>query len=469
MDFDDATGLAGRIRGGEVSATEAVAAAVARIEERDGALGAVIHRRFAEALGEVGASVAAAAAGPFAGVPLLLKDAGGTLAGLPHHQGNQLLRRLGWVAWEDAPIARRLVDAGFVVVGKTNTPEFAAGPACQPRAYGPTRNPWSADHSPSGSSGGAAAAVAAGLVPLAHGNDFGGSIRTPAAWCGLVGLKPSRGRVSSGAPGPPGANAEFALTRSLRDTAALLDVVADEADGWAASLERGLPSGGRPLRVGVLTGVDGVDVEGRCADAARSAGAALAADGHEVVEVDAGLLADERWEPMMAVIRSRGVRGRFEALEAIAGRPLGPDDAEPLMHALAASADRFTDEEAAAAGRWQLAHAEGVAGRWAALDLDVLCTPATGVPPLRTEELEPPGDDPASIYLTYRRVSCFTAAWNMTGQPALVVPWWDPAEALPVGVQLVADVGREDLLLQVARRLGELDPVRTAVRPPPPG
>ncbi|MBA3303981.1 MAG: amidase, partial [Acidimicrobiia bacterium] len=217
----DALGLAAAVQRGDLSASEACEGAISEIESRNPALNAMVIPLF-----EYGRRMAPTAHGPFAGVPIVLKDLGACLGGLPLYQGNQLLRRLDWRAPEDAPMARRLVDSGFVPVGKSNTPEFGAGTTTQPRSFGPTRNPWHLDYSTSGSSGGSAAAVAAGLVPIAHGNDFGGSIRMPAAWCGVIGLKPSRGRISTH-PTPPGLQTEFVLTRSVRDAAAVLDAVAD--------------------------------------------------------------------------------------------------------------------------------------------------------------------------------------------------------------------------------------------------
>jgi len=191
MDADlDATAQAELVRGGEVSPRELVEAAIERVEALNGDLNAVIHRLFDKALAEE------PAAGPFRGVPMVVKDLVAHTAGDPFHEGIRLLREIGWTEPDDTWLAERLRDAGFVFVGKTNTPELGILPTTEPEAYGPTRNPWDRSRSTGGSSGGSAAAVAAGMVSIGHANDGGGSIRIPASACGLVGLKPSRGRVS---------------------------------------------------------------------------------------------------------------------------------------------------------------------------------------------------------------------------------------------------------------------------------
>jgi Asp-tRNA(Asn)/Glu-tRNA(Gln) amidotransferase A subunit family amidase len=200
---------------------------------------------------------------------------------------------------------------------------------------------------------------------------------------------------------------------------------------------------------------------------AAEAAAELADAGHEVVELPPSFLADDDWDRMQLVVRARGARDRLRALEALAGRPLDEDDAEPLMFALAARAPEFTEEEADAAGAWQLRYAAEVTTRWQAAALDALVSPTAGVPPQRLDVLVPPDDDPIAIYGWFRRIGAFTGAWNMTGQPALSLPWWTPpADRVPAGVQLVGAVGREDVVLRRAHAVGWRRPDRTAVRRP---
>src|SRR2546421_3221861 len=191
----DATGQAELVRGGEVSPGELVESAIRRIEALNPSLNAVIIDLFEKARA---AAAGPLGDGPFRGVPMLLKDLECHSAGDPFHEGMAFLKRLGWTESQDTFLAAKFREAGFVFVGKTNTPELGILPTTEPAAYGPTRNPWDLERSPGGSSGGSAAAVAAGLVPVAHANDGGGSIRNPAAYCGLVGLKPSRARVPLG-------------------------------------------------------------------------------------------------------------------------------------------------------------------------------------------------------------------------------------------------------------------------------
>lgn len=463
----DAVSAAGSVRDGEVSAVDMCRDAIGRVEAMNPSLNAVVIPLFDRAL----ESAASGLSGPFAGVPILLKDLGACLKGLPLYQGSQLLRRLDWRAPEDAPLARRLVDAGFNIVGKTNTPEFGAGVATQPRSFGPTRNPWNLDFSTSGSSGGSAAAVAAGMVPIAHGNDFAGSIRAPAAWCGVIGLKPSRGRISTH-PSPPGANAEFVLTRSLRDAAAVLDVVADPDDNGIGGRP---PDGWLPVhtlipertRIGLITAVAGVASDDNAVARALDAASVLAEGGHGIIELDASFLGDDDWDRMQLRLRANGSRTRLNALKELAGRDLDDADAEPLMLGLAELAPSFSDEEHAEAGEWQLRYARRLADKWRTLSLGAAITPTTGISPLPLATMSPPTDEPLRIYDTYRRIGCFAGCWNMTGHAAISIPWWSPpADPLPLGVQLVTNPGGETLVLQLAHQLIERRPDLTEVRSP---
>lgn len=225
----DAVATAAAIADGETSVRAVIEAAIARIENRNGELNAVIHTRFAEALAEVDAGLPD---GPLRGVPVLVKDLGTEVAGLPASGGSRLFAED--IATRDSELVKRYRRAGMVVLGTTNTPELGLNASTEPALYGPTRNPWSHAHSPGGSSGGSAAAVSAGLVPVAHASDGGGSIRIPSAACGLFGLKPSRGRVSP-APRPTTlsglVSAHHAVTTTVRDSALLLDIAAGRLPG----------------------------------------------------------------------------------------------------------------------------------------------------------------------------------------------------------------------------------------------
>jgi amidase len=290
----DATAQADLVHCGEVEPIELVDAAIARIERLNPHLNAVITPLFETARRQ--ATAPTLPHGPFRGVPLLLKDFLCHTAGDPYFEGMGFLRDLQWREEQDTHLAAKFRAAGFVFVGKTNLPELAGGALTEPVAFGPTCNPWNLACSPGGSSGGSAAAVAAGLVPVAHGNDGTGSLRIPASACGLVGLKPSRGRTSLGparSPGLLGNVVEHVLTRSVRDTAAVLDAVAGTLPG---DLFRAPPPrrpyrdevGRDPgrLRVGLLLHdpVLALPIDPECLAAVRETGTLLEALGHEVEE-----------------------------------------------------------------------------------------------------------------------------------------------------------------------------------------
>ena len=285
----DAVGLAALIRDGQLSPVEAVQATIDRIERLDGEINAVIHRQFDQAL-----ALAASPDlpdGPFRGVPMLIKDLWATEAGQPHHGGVQALKDAGFTADEDANLVTRYKEAGFVLVGRTNTPELGLVATTEPTSTGPCRNPWNTGYSTGGSSGGAAAAVATGMVPAANASDGGGSIRIPAAMCGLVGLKPSRGRVSQGPREEWSLSCQHVVCHTMRDTATILDACAIPfpGDGVVA------PDHGRPyaervgtdpgrLRIGLMADNHRVPTHADCEEAARRTADLLSDLGHQVVE-----------------------------------------------------------------------------------------------------------------------------------------------------------------------------------------
>ncbi|MBV8429679.1 MAG: amidase, partial [Solirubrobacterales bacterium] len=289
--FIDATEQARLVREGQASPTELVEEAIERLERLNPQLNAMIHPLVDQARE---AAARELPNGPFRGVPFLIKDLSCYMKGVPVHEGMRALRDAGHVADHDMEITRRFRAAGFVTLGRTNVPELGILPTTEPVAYGPTHNPWDLDRSPGGSSGGSAAAVAAGIVAAAHASDGGGSIRIPASHCGLVGLKPSRARVTL-APDfgdvLGGLVIELALTRSVRDAAGILDAIQGPAPGDPYSA----PPPARPyleevgaepgqLRIGVMTDPPGGQFEthSECVQAARNAAAALEELGHHV-------------------------------------------------------------------------------------------------------------------------------------------------------------------------------------------
>ena len=455
----DAKAQAELVAAGEVTARELAEASIARIEKLDGSINAVIHRRFERVLDEIDAGLPT---GPFHGVPFLIKDLFADSAGDPAHNGNRALRDAGWTAEGDSWLVARLRGAGFAFMGRTNTPEFGLVPVTEPQAHGPCRNPWDQTRSPGGSSGGSAAAVAAGMVAVAHASDGGGSIRIPASMCGLVGLKPSRGRTTLGPDGDEsGLSVQHVVARSVRDAAALLDVVRGPGPGDMAvappparPYEAEVGVGPPRLRVGVLDASPSGPLDPECREAVGQAGRLLERLGH--------LVTDDHPEISPEASRSFGsrwvvnARMRLDWLARRLGRDVTRDDVEPLTWAMAAVGAGISGVDYAAAVAGGSAQARRFGAWWE--DHDLLVTPTLGELPPKVGELEPPADDPFATQERTGRLVPFTTHFNVTGQPAMSLPLHVSAGGLPVGVQIVAGYGREDLLIQVAAQLEEAAP-----------
>ena len=458
----DAVGHAELIARGELTPLEAVDAAIARIERDDPRLNAVIAPLFDAA--RDAARAASVPNGPLRGVPFLLKDLCAQQAGQPFWCGNGALRDAGNRSAADTTLGARFRAAGLITLGKTNVPEFGPQPTTQPLAFGATHNPWNLAHSSGGSSGGSAAAVAAGLVPIAHANDGGGSIRLPAGWCGLVGLKPSRGRV----PLPSfevGRNvAELVVARSLRDVAAALDAVhgPDAGDLYAAPppaqpFTRELGADPGHLRIGLLTRSPLGDVHAECVRATEQAARQLQALGHAVEPSWPEALFDAEVGRRTAALWAVDLANVLVGLARTLGRPVTADDVEPYTWATVEYARRFSGADYLQAMTVQQDYACRVA-RWWSGGWDLLLTPTSAEPPPRLDELTPDPHQPLAIGRRFGRISAFTMPWNVTGQPAISLPLHWTADDLPVGVQLVAAFGREDLLLRVAAQLEQAMP-----------
>jgi len=468
----DATALATLIRAGEVKPLELVDAAIARIETVDPQLNSVIHRRFERARAEAAAlgEGQGPGTGPFVGVPFLVKDIACHQADEPFHEGMRFLRDRQWRAKGDSYLAARFRAAGLVTVGRTNTPELGIVPTTEPVAYGPTRNPWDRSRSPGGSSGGSAAAVAAGLVPAAHANDGGGSIRIPASACGLVGLKPSRGRASLG----PGASfpalvvCEHVVCRTVRDSAALLDVIAGPMPGdpYVA------PPPARPyreevgadpgrLRIGLMTAAPGgfTVVHPDCVAAAEHAARTLEALGHHVEVSHPAALDLPEWSPHFMSLWSAGVALGLDSWSTRTGTVIGADDVEPLTWALAELARALPTPALLRSIDWLLRTTRPVAEWWNPPEedsgggFDLLLTPTLAEPPVPLGTFDPAPHNPMAGFMRAAVFTPFTPPVNITGQPAISLPLSQTADGLPVGVQLIAAYGREDLLLRVAAQL----------------
>jgi amidase len=461
----DATAQAELVRSGDASPLELVEAAINNIEKVDPELNAVIHPLFdsarAAARGEL-------PDGPFRGVPILFKDLFCSVEGDPIYEGMQFLKDAGWRADHTDTLARRYLDAGFVCVGRTNAPELGLVPTTEPESYGPTRNPWDTARTPGGSSGGSAAAVASGMVAVAHANDGGGSIRIPASCCGLVGLKPSRGRTSLG----PDYTAiddmlvvELCVSRSVRDTAGVLDALHGRSDGETVSA----PPPARPftqevgadpgkLRIALLTHnpLDTGEIHPDCVAAARETAQLLESLGHTVEETYPASIADAKLVAHFTTLWTVTLVHNIRYWEHKVGRVAERNDMEALTWELAEMGRATSAPDYVGAQHAMGDLARGVE-EWFASGYDLLLTPTIGEPPCPIGEFTTP-DEP---FLGFMRAATFvpyTPLANMAGSPAISLPlsWNDGG--LPIGSQLMAAYGREDLLLRVASQLESARP-----------
>jgi amidase len=455
----DATAQAALVRSGEVKPAELVEAALDRIERLNPQLNAVIHRldEKARAVADAGPSE-----GPFKGVPFLVKDAVCHTAGDPYHVGMAFLKQRGHVAKDDTELARRFRAAGFVFVGKTNTPELAMSATTEPRAYGPTHNPWRSGFSPGGSSGGSAAAVAAGLAPVGHANDMGGSIRIPASFCGLVGLKPTRAR-STLAPhlgeywGP--LTHEHVVTRSVRDSAAVLDAIAGPAPGdpysappptrpWVEEV-RAQP---RRLRIGLVTSLEGSEIHADCVAAVQQTGRDLESLGHHVEP----LRYDEVTRPAIGPWIMAGIAHELDRWSERMGDPIGPDDVEPFNWMIAEAGRSLTGPQYVAQAEAAHAWARALQAPWVS-GLDVVVTPTSAILPPPHGWMGPDAELP-ELMAHAAGATLFTMPFDITGQPAMSLPLAESRDGLPIGVQLVASTAREDILFGLAGQLEQARP-----------
>jgi amidase len=459
----DATAQAALVESGEVSASELLDAAIERIEAIDPKLNAVVIRWFDEARATAAGSLPD---GPFEGVPFLLKDLWAAYQGQPLSNGNKALKEAALPSPADTTLVARFRAAGFVTAGRTNSPELGSLPTTEPEAWGPTRNPWNVDHSAGGSSGGSAAAVASGMVPIAHASDGGGSIRIPASCCGLVGMKPSQGRITVG-PLRDESNlgVELCVSRSVRDTAALLDAVHGPGIGDTVIA----PPPARPyleelgadpgsLRIGVLNHHPfGGPVHEECATAARNAAQLLESLGHKVEEDFPQALANPEFGRRFSALWSTNMGVGLARMAEILGREVTVDDVELVNWAQAEFAKSFSGVDYAQSIAANNLFRRAVQ-QWWADGFDLLLTPTLGEPPVPIGTFT---NDPASPMAPMVRAASyvpFTPAFNSSGQPAISLPLhWTP-DGLPVGVQLVAAYGAEDVLIRVASQLEQARP-----------
>ncbi len=463
----DATELADLVRRGEASPAELVEDAIARIEALNPQINAVIHPRFEAAREEAAGDIPD---GPFRGVPFLVKDLGCAIGGEPHYQGCRGLKEAAFRAPHDSYLYQRFKELGLIALGRTNTPEFGSTITTEPVVYGPTRNPWNLDHSVGGSSGGSAAAVAAGLIPLAHGNDGGGSIRIPAGECGLVGLKPTRGRVSQGpdlGEGWAGATIDGVVTRSVRDTATALDGISGPGLGDpyfapppARPFVREVGTDPGRLQIGLAPTVSIGATDPECRAAVENAGKLLAELGHQVEVAQPKALVEPEFNDHFINILAASSAADFASWGAAIGHPLTEADVEPGNWAFFEIGQTISAAAYIASVQWMHAWQRRMAVWWAD-GFDVLVTPTLAVPPPEIGWLSDPEQGLARV----TEILLFTAQFNMTGQPAISLPLHQTADGLPVGVQFAGPYAGEDLLLRLASQLESAAP--WAARVPP--
>jgi amidase len=487
----DATGLAALVRRREVSPAELVETAIGRIERLNPLVNAVIHRMDDAAR----RGAAAAGAGPFAGVPLLLKDLVSPIAGEPFQCGSRFLR--GFVPPHDSELVRRYRAAGFLLLGKTNTPEFGLTPFTEPALCGPTRNPWDLTRTTGGSSGGSGAAVACGMVPVATGGDGGGSIRIPASCCGLFGMKPTRGRVPTGPDFGEiwhGAVVEHVLTRTVRDSAAILDATHGPDPGApyvAPPPERPfLEEVSRPagtLRIAFSTAAWlGGTVDPECRAGVEETARLLESLGHEVEEASPVLDGPGFCRAFLTMVCAE-LRGDIDDAEVALGRRATMRDFEPATWGLSRLGAAIPASEFARAVRLLQRVGRQTAPYFDRYD--AVLTPTTSTPSFRIGALQPTPAEAFSLGLLGRLGSGqlfrlahvleqsaakvfqwipWTPVLNATGQPAMSLPLCWSREGLPIGMHFIGRYGEEATLYRLAAQLeaarpwfGRLAPLTT--------
>ncbi len=459
--FMDATAQAELVQKKEVKPIELLEAAIERIERLNPELNAVVTPMYdlarEAATGEI-------PAGPLSGVPFLIKDLIAEYAGVRYTEGSAFLK--DFVPDRDSELVVRIKKAGLIICGKTNTCEWGALPTTEPLLFGPTRNPWNTKRTPGGSSGGSAAAVAAGMVPMAHGNDGGGSIRMPAACCGIFGLKPTRARNPMGpeyGDAYSGLPAEHALTRSVRDSAALLDATAGPDLGdpyWAPPparpfIEEVGADAGKLKIAFTTTAREGVEVHQDCIRAVEDVAALCAELGHDVEEAPLEPNNQDlaKWFYRMWL---GGVAWDANLWEERTGRTITADEVEPMIWALIEKGRQTNAGDYLRALQNIQRLARDVARlftKW-----DVWLTPTLAEPPVQLGTFDPKPDDPLYGFFRSGKFMPFTSICNATGQPAMSVPLFWNDDNLPIGTHFIGRFGDEATLFRLAAQLESARP-----------
>lgn len=465
----DATALAELVRTKQVKPIELLDAAIERAEKVNPEINAIVTPMYDLARKAADAPVDENA--PFCGVPFLLKDLGPMFAGVRQTSGTAMLQNM--VAPLDSELTRRQKAAGLITFGKTNTPEFGLLPTTEPALFGAARNPWDTSRTTGGSSGGSAAAVAAGVVPMAHANDGGGSIRIPASCCGLFGLKPTRARVPLGplfGDQMSGLIIDHAVSRTVRDSARLLDATAGPDLGdpyWAPPPERPYAEevGADPghLRIAFTRSrPDGVPLHKDAIAAVDDAVALCQEMGHELVEASPPVNGEQLQDAFITMWEA-GVANAIDAVCMMTGQQPGTCEVEPLTRTLY-EAGKKVDASAYLIAVNQLQMMSRQIAQFH-VQYDLWLTPTLGEPPLPLGSFEATDDNPRAGFDKAADFVPFTPIQNATGQPAMSVPLYWNEQGLPVGVHFVARFGDEATLFRLAAQLEEARPW-TNKRPP---
>ncbi|MBW2280833.1 MAG: amidase [Deltaproteobacteria bacterium] len=457
----DGLGLAELVRRGDVTPSELCEEAIARIEKHNERLNAVVYKAYEPARGQAASELPN---GPFRGVPFLIKDLGCEVAGMPRTSGSRFLA--GERDEEDGVLTRRYRDAGVVILGKTNTPELGITGTTESALLGPCRNPWNPDHISGGSSGGSASATAAGIVPLAHASDGLGSIRIPAACCGLFGLKTTRERN----PGGPrdggrvtGYGVDHVVSRSVRDSAAMLDATGypEPASPYAPApkerpyMEELATPPGR-LRIAFSSETPrGVAIHPENQAALEDTAKLLEELGHDVVERGLGIDYRALYRAQAAVATANSAANYSAMVERI-GREAREDELEPLTWAGIRRGQRRSGEEVMAGLRSLRERCREVLSLFE--EFDVYLTPVMGTPPPEIGFIDPVNLEPREVGHRQADVFPFTPPFNFTGQPAMSVPLAWSQDGLPLGMQFAARYGDEATLFRLAGQLEQARP-----------
>jgi amidase len=452
----DGLGLAALVANGEVTAAELTEAAIERIERHNGALNAVVYKAFDEARA---AAAGALADGPFRGVPFLIKDLGVSVAGWPKSHGSRFAREV--VDAEDSGLVRRYRESGAVLLGKTNTPEYGITGTTESAHLGPCRNPWNTGHIAGGSSGGAASAVAAGIVPLAHASDGLGSIRIPAACCGLVGLKVTRDRnpnLPDGYDYAYGLVVDHVVSRTVRDSAAMLDVTGrpEPASPYPAPPKAGpyLDEVARsPGRMRIAWSAEtptGRAIDPEVEAALRQTAETLRALGHEVVEKGLGIDYRAMYAAMGPVSGANFAAGMKRLIERVGHEP-EPDELEPLTWASLKGGRKVSGEQV----MWGLQQLRMINRQTLALfeTFDVYLTPVMGTPPPPIGYIDPVTLAPREVNKRQGQVFQYTPPFNASGQPSMSLPLAMSASGLPIGMMFTGRYADEATLFRLAGQL----------------